>query len=97
MSTLTPLRPTVRPKPAAPVVPREAPPAPRSLPRIARWAFVAVQAAWLAALIAAAVAIGGPAAGFAVLWLVGAAVVATLGFGYRELRLYDGPQPSSSR
>ena len=97
MSTLTPIRPTARPEPVERVEHREAPPAPRSLPRIARWGFVAVQAAWLVALIAAAVAIGGSAAGFAALWLAGAAVVSTLGFGYRELVLHDRPQPSSSR
>ena len=89
MSTLTPLRPTTRPEPVERIVRPEAPPALRSVPRIARWGFLAVQAAWLVAVIAAAVAVGGSVAGFAALWLAGAAVVATLGFGYRELRLYD--------
>jgi hypothetical protein len=53
-----------------------------------------IQAAWLVAM--AVLAIGaGQTLGFIVLWLVGAGVIATLGFGYREFVLHD--HPSSSR
>jgi len=51
------------------------------------------QAAWLVAMVVWAIS-AGPTLGFVVLWLVGAGVIATLGFGYREYVLHDHPSSS---
>ena len=84
MSTLTPVRPAARVEP----------PLSRRIKRTLAWRiFHAVQAVWLAAMVVAAV-VSGPFLGCFVLWLVGAGVIATLGFGYREVVLYDHPSSS---
>jgi hypothetical protein len=93
MSTLTPLHPRTSPQSSARAT-TEAPSKPRAVTPVARWAYHVLQAAWLVAI--AIMAIGaGQTLGFIVLWLVGAGVIATLGFGYREFVLHD--HPSSSR
>ena len=90
MSTLTPLHP-VTPTPSE----RVATSAPRAIPAFAKWAYHAVQTVWLVAMVATAISAGHSVAGFVVLWLVGAGVIATIDFVYREFLLHD--HPSSSR
>ncbi len=90
MSTLTPLRRTTH---VPPRFARRNETTPREAPRLAWRIFHAVQTVWLATMVVLAI-VSGPFIGAFVLWLVGAAVIATLGFGYREIVLYDYPSRS---
>lgn len=86
MSTLTPLHRTTPKQTATPSTPHD-------IPAVVRWGYHVVQAAWLLAMVVTAIG-AGHTLGFVALWLVGAGIIATLDFGYRELVLHDHPSSS---
>ncbi len=79
MSTLTPLHRTT--------------PKRISISPLARWAYHAVQTVWLVAMVVIAIG-AGHTLGFIVLWLLGAGIIATIDFVYREYLLHDHPSTS---
>ena len=82
MSTLTPLHRT------------RAPSKPQVIPPIASWGYHVVQTIWLVAMVVTAIGVG-HTFGYIVLWALGAGIIATLDFGYREFMLHDHPSSSS--
>jgi len=80
MSTLTPFH-------------RATPSSSHALPPVATWAYHAVQTVWLVAMVVTAIG-AGHALGFIALWALGAGVIATLDFGFREYVLHDRPSSS---
>jgi hypothetical protein len=82
MSTLTPIHRT------------QAPSKPHVISAIARWGYHLVQTIWLVAMVVTAIA-AGHTLGYIVLWALGAGIIATLDFGYREFVLHDHPSSSS--
>jgi len=81
MSTLTPLHRT------------QAPSKTHVIPAIARWGYHVVQTIWLVAMVVVAIG-AGHTLGYIVLWALGAGIIATLDFGYREYVLHDHPSSS---
>ena len=64
-----------------------------AIPSIATWAYHAVQTVWLVAMLVIAIG-AGHTLGYVVLWALGAGIIATLDFGYREYMLHDHPSSS---
>ena len=85
MSTLTPLRPATVPKRAASDLPK--------LSSVARRTYHVVQTIWLVAMVVIAIG-AGHTLGYIALWALGAGLIATLDFGYREYVLHDHPSSS---
>jgi len=81
MSTFTPLHRT------------QAPSKPKAIPAIARWGYHVVQTIWLVAMVVTAIG-AGHTLGYIVLWALGAGIIATIDFVYREYVLHDHPSSS---
>jgi hypothetical protein len=77
MSTLTPFH-------------RATPSTPHVIPAVATWAYHAVQTVWLVAMVVTAIG-AGHTLGYIVLWALGAGIIATIDFVYREYVLHDRP------
>ena len=69
---------------------RASPSTTQVIPSIAAWAYHAVQTIWLVAMVVVAIG-AGHTLGYVVLWALGAGIIATLDFGYREYMLHDRP------
>ena len=54
------------------------------------WAYHAGQTAWLVAMVVIALG-AGHTLGYVVLWALGAGIIATIDFVYREYLLHDHP------